>query len=380
MPTEKTRYMYIDLLRGWAVLVMIETHVVNAFLIPAYRTEPWFAVLNFINGLVAPSFLFIAGYAFAVIGQRKWNDYISLGPAFRKQFRRIIQIWIVGYALHVPFFSLQRLITSEWSAWSPFWKVDVLHCIAVSLLVLLILVVVIRKPAVYFWIVLGASMIIVLATPVISTIHVDAYFPLPIAQYFNYMGGSQFPIFPWMAFVVFGACCGQYYALKKDGNAEKKIFSAAFLLGAGTIILMIVIRFIPIVIYPGHDYWKTSPEFFFIRLGIVLMLLSTLWYWEQNARSGRSPVSVVGMESLVAYSGHLLVIYGLFFQGRSLSFIIGKTLHIPEVAGMTVMFLLATIAISYGWNTIKNKDIRTARWVQYSILAIVIYIFITRPL
>src|SRR5581483_3674314 len=58
----RERVAWIDLYRGMAVLVMIETHVVNSFMAEALRHASWFSVLNYLNGLVAPSFLFIAGF------------------------------------------------------------------------------------------------------------------------------------------------------------------------------------------------------------------------------------------------------------------------------------------------------------------------------
>ena len=65
------------------------------------------------------------------------------------------------------------------------------------------------------------------------------------------------------------------------------------------------------------------------------MILSTLWWWERVAHSQKSIVSLLGSESLVTYTGHLLVIYGLFIKGDSLAIIIGATRSVPEVAAMT---------------------------------------------
>jgi Protein of unknown function (DUF1624). len=144
-PQSKPRYVYIDLLRGWAVLVMIETHVVNAFMQSTLRLDPWFKTLNFINGIVAPAFLFVAGYSFAIVGQRKWKDYLSLNGVFWKQVGRILQIWAIGYALHLPFFSFNKLAyLIGWEEWRPFWTVDVLHSIAISLFLMLLLVLIAR--------------------------------------------------------------------------------------------------------------------------------------------------------------------------------------------------------------------------------------------
>jgi uncharacterized membrane protein len=57
-PVTKKRIEFIDLLRGWAVIVMIQTHVFNATFIPRLTESGFFQALRFIDGLVAPSFLF----------------------------------------------------------------------------------------------------------------------------------------------------------------------------------------------------------------------------------------------------------------------------------------------------------------------------------
>ena len=89
------RLLYIDYLRGLAVIVMIEVHVVNAFLIRETRAEWWFVIVNYINGLVAPSFLFITGFAFIIVSERKWENYLSGGKYLRKQLLRILQIILI---------------------------------------------------------------------------------------------------------------------------------------------------------------------------------------------------------------------------------------------------------------------------------------------
>ena len=325
-PLSKPRYVYIDLLRGWAVLVMIETHVTNTFLIPGIRLQPWFATLNFINGIVAPSFLFVAGYSFAVVGQRKWNDYLSFNGVFWKQVGRILQIWAVGYALHLPFFSFNKLaFLIGWDEWASFWPVDVLQCIAASLLSMLLLVVIARKHTVFLFLLCIAGCIVAFASPFMSGLNVDTELSLPFSNYINSLHGSLFPVFPWMGFVLFGGAAGELFAFLKAKMPEDKFFKGVFAGGIAFILLSIIANFQPIKIYPQHDFWGASPEFLFVRLGIVLIVLSTLWWWERAAHSGKSIVSLLGSESLVTYTGHLLVIYGLFINGDSLAIIIGAT-------------------------------------------------------
>ncbi len=379
MEKPKSRFVYIDLLRGWAVIVMIEVHVFNAFLIPSIREESWFSVLNFVNGLVAPSFLFISGYSFVLVAQRKWNDYLSLNAVFWKQAGRILQVLAVGYALHLPYFSFAKLTEIPAAEWSVFWKIDVLHAIASSLFVLLILVLIARTQRRYFAFIAFLAAVVIFASPLMYDRNIDHLLPEALGNYFTAAHRSQFPLFPWMGFVLCGGLVSQLNVWWKEALGERQVFFRFFAAGLTFIAVAIGADLLPVVLYPEHNFWRASPGFFFIRLGIVLIILATLWYWEQVNRSGRSIVSIIGSESLVAYAGHLLAIYGMFWDNKSLAFIIGKTKTVPEVILMTVALVAATVAVSYVWNRIKNWSMFYARVLMYSILILVLYVFFTKP-
>lgn len=359
---------------------MIETHVFNAFLQSALRTEPWFKTLNFINGIVAPSFLFVAGYSFAIVGQRKWKDYLSANVVFWKQVGRILQIWAVGYALHLPFFSFNKLAyLIGWDEWRSFWTVDVLHCIAVSLLLMLFLVLIARRQRVFFVLLSVLALAVLFATPLTWALNVDAFASLPFASYVNALHGSLFPIFPWMSFVLFGGLVGMLNIFLREKVGEVLFFRYVFVGGIGCIVVAVIANLLPFKVYPPHDYWRSSPEFVLVRLGIVLITLATLWLWERTAHSGKSIVSLLGTESLVTYTGHLLIIYGLFFADKSLSTIIGNTRSALEALGMTLLLIGATSATAYVWNSLKKRRMLYARVLQYIILAVVLYVFFTKP-
>jgi len=53
----------------------------------------------------------------------------------------------------------------------------------------------------------------------------------------------------------------------------------------------------------------------------------------------------------------------------------GKTLTLSEVVGITIILILAMIALAYVWNDLKTRNLKYARWVQYSLLVIVIAVF-----
>jgi hypothetical protein len=64
------RFRALDWLRGGAVLVMIQCHAMNKWLLHGLRGSELFRRLDFVDGLVAPSFLFAAGFSLALVQLR----------------------------------------------------------------------------------------------------------------------------------------------------------------------------------------------------------------------------------------------------------------------------------------------------------------------
>lgn len=82
---EKTnRALFIDMLKGIALLIMIEVHVVNALLSPDVKSASWFEILNYINGLVAPAFTFTSGMVFVLSLQKGLDELRKFGKNFGK--------------------------------------------------------------------------------------------------------------------------------------------------------------------------------------------------------------------------------------------------------------------------------------------------------
>ena len=127
----RARVEWLDLFRGAAVVAMIETHVVNTFLAPALRDAAWFGWLNWFNGLIAPAFLFIAGYAQGM----SWRAGDTKPVAFARRTKRLAGVAALGYALHFPWAEIGR---QRWAEALRTWtQVDVLQCLAAALLIVL---------------------------------------------------------------------------------------------------------------------------------------------------------------------------------------------------------------------------------------------------
>jgi uncharacterized membrane protein len=363
------------------VVFMVETHVVNAFLHYGLRSSLAYKALDFFNGLIAPSFLFIAGFAFAIVAERKWDDFLKPGKVFWKQFMRCLQILMVGYLLHVPRFSLNRLLhVLKLGGRNNFWGVDVLQSIAISLLLLLLLIPLWRRRGRYFVFLAAAGLAVSLLTPLLYWLPVERYLPQFLSGYVKRQMYSQFPIFPWMGFAFLGAAVSHLWQEAKRNQAEARFFRLLFYAGLSLVAVSLAIMLQPLIPVAMGNFSPAKPLFFFLKLGLVVMLLSLLWRVEQT--KGERPVLVtrVGQESLPAYAFHIVVIYGGFFGpfGHSLAFLIKMTRSWAWVLAMSVVLILVTAALSLGWHWLKKNRPRLAKYVFWTGTFLLILVLVFR--
>ncbi len=377
MAEEKRRYHFIDQFRGWAVLFMVETHVVNAFLHYGLRSSLAYRALDFFNGLIAPSFLFIAGFSFGLVAERKWDDFLKPGRVFARQLLRCLQILLVGYLLHVPQFSLHRLQHSlKWGGKHIFWGVDVLHAIAVSLLLMLLFIPLWRRRERYFAFLAVSGLAVSLLTPLLRSLPVEACLPWALSGYLKRLPFSQFPLFPWMGYAFLGAAVSWLWQEAKRSDREERFFRLLFYAGLSLVAVFLVIALQPLVPVAMGAFNPAKPLFFFLKLGLVAMLLSLLWRIER--RNGERPVLVtrIGQESLPAYAFHIAVIFGGFFgpHGHSLAFLIKMTRTWAWVFTASVVLILVTGALSLGWHWLKKSRPQVAKRVFWAgAAALVLY-------
>ncbi|MCU0235734.1 MAG: DUF1624 domain-containing protein [Acidobacteria bacterium] len=366
MTEEKKRYHFIDQFRGWAVLFMVETHVVNAFLLPGLRDSLAYKALDFFNGLIAPAFVFIAGFSFAIVAERKWDDFLRPGRVFRKQFLRCLQILLVGYLLHVPRFSLRHLHhTLQWGEKNIFWGVDVLHAIAVSLLLLLLFIPLWRRRERYFFFLAMAAAAVSLLTPLLLSLPIEKTLPWAFSGYLKRLPYSQFPLFPWMGYAFLGAAVSRLWQESRRAGSEARFFRLLFAAGASFIAVFLILTLQPFTRIVLGSFNPARPIFFFLKLGIVVMLLSLLWLWEQKRGNRPAAVTAVGQESLPAYAFHIAVIYGGFSGpfGHSLAYLVGPTRSWAEALAMAVGLILITVALALAWHWLKKNRPVVAKWV-----------------
>jgi uncharacterized membrane protein len=322
MPTPGTsRLAYIDWMRGLACVVMFQTHCYDAWLSGDARKSTFFMWSQLGGTLPAPLFLFLAGISFALVTGGLLRKDLSAGAIARTTIRRGAEILALGLLFRLQEF----LIAWGWAPWSDLLRVDVLNVIGVSMMLM----------GVFCWAALslnrnarwilptGAVLVaalISLFTPLLWTIWRPRWLPWPLESYINGVHNLDqpqawlFPIFPWAAFAFAGLAVGFFLMSDWARQSGAEIFAFA---GAAGLALMGLGKWFDArswQLYPVYDFWHTSPSFFLIRVGLLLLVLAAVYAWCRwgAGQWGFSPMAQLGQTSLLVYWVHIEFVYGRF--------------------------------------------------------------------
>jgi hypothetical protein len=162
-----------------------------------------------------------------------------------------------------------------------------------------------------------AALAISLITPMVWTNWRPHWLPWPIESYFDgvhNLGIPQaglFPIFPWAGFAFAGLATG-FLLLTKWAREQEGL--SLLLAGIGGSLLIALARWLDRrpQVYPLYDFWHTSPNFFFIRVGLLLVILLAGYAWCRWGAGlwGFSPLIQLGQTSLLVYWVHMEFVYG----------------------------------------------------------------------
>lgn len=375
MASSSHRYPYIDLLRGLAVVVMIEVHVFNEWLHPELKlTDGWY-VLNFINGLVAPTFIFLAGFSFTIAAVRKWNDFLRVTPSLKARFRHLLLILGVGYVLHIPAYSYRTL--KYWTTpeiLSTFWIVDVLQVIVAGLFILHLILMISRRRSVLIVSALLFSLLLFSLSPFVNGSGFFDSWPRMFACYFVQDYGSLFPLFPWGGFLFLGAACADLFMRRQrqdQGLSALRILARG---GMAALAAGVIMDAIPWFHYAGYEFWQNSPPFSLVRIGCVLLLLYLAAWLDQRKRISSSMLVLMGQESFLVYALHLMIIFSKFGTW-SLATTWQGQFSVLEASLAFLVLSGAMYAVARWWKALKKRSILQARMIMGGILLIGIFVF-----
>ncbi|MGA2268451.1 MAG: heparan-alpha-glucosaminide N-acetyltransferase domain-containing protein [Bryobacteraceae bacterium] len=328
------RFPFLDWMRGLAVVIMIQCHVFNSFARMDLRDGGPYVLSQFVGGMAAPLFLFMAGMTFAFqldsLERREPNPW----RRWRLSLRRAAYILSIAY--------LFRL--TNWAASLPhadfqeITKVDILNCMGVGMAAVSGATLFQFKGRVRFAVLAGLA--IAAAAPIMTNLPWGGT-PALIREYLvPGPGRGRFPFFPCASYVGFGLATG---AIVKRTAAEglDRLMQWSVLIGCPLVFSAQYFSNIPYSIYAKSDFWKDSPALILIRVGIMLLMMAAAYLWtEFCAGAGWSWMLCFGQTSLMVYWVHVMLVYG------DLAKPLKQALSIPQTVLATLLVILLMVALA----------------------------------
>ena len=294
---KKFRLDFIDVIRAFAICMMLQGHFVGGLLADRYRDDNNFIywLWHYCTGITAPVFFTVSGFIFTFLLVKE-SDATKIGwqnPRVKKGIRRGLMLIGIAYFLRMSFQS-----------------VDVLHCIGLSLLLLITtyLLSYNRKAWVMPTILLSTTLLAFTFEPFYKSLTFD-FLPLPIANYFTRAHGSFFPIFPWFGYVAFGGFMGYLF---QRYRALPHLYRNAILLflTVGAFLLWASHYIVEQLYYITHAtfFARLMEDFAYLRLGNVLLVFG-FFALMRNVITSKL-IKTIGQNTLSIYVIHCFVLYG----------------------------------------------------------------------
>ncbi|HCY77186.1 MAG TPA: hypothetical protein DHV28_14800 [Ignavibacteriales bacterium] len=360
---KKHRIIFIDLMRAFAVIQMVQGHTVDALLSPDFRSDqfPIYFLWNFMRGMTAPIFMFSAGTVFTYLF-RLVDEPFAANPRVKKGFLRFLLLVSIGYILRYPTYKVIDFSNVTTDQWNIFLAVDVLQLIGFGLLFVLICALIAEKLKISDTVVFTFfTLFFFIATPYFSKINWLEYFPQPIAGYFYDRTGSLFPLFPWAGYVVFGGVLGSYLAKNPLVFKSNKFSLNLALFGAALIIVSEVSILISNKFFGYFPVTSSyNIETIIFRLGFVLVLNSLVSYISQKMESIPKIIILFGRNTLLIYIVHLIFLYGSAWN-PGLVMLFGNSLKVPETVFFAILMLalMTLMVILLSKFKFRNKQLVT---------------------
>lgn len=309
MEKKKTRLYFIDAIRAWAILMMLQGHFVDGLLDHAFRdnSHTGYTLWKYFRGITAPVFFTVSGFIFTYLLIRVPQKGLD-NPRVKKGIKRGLELLFIGYLLRL---NLGGLLQAK--LYDAFFLVDVLHCIGLSLLVIIgiYLLTYTRKAFVFPLALLVLTLTLFVFEPVYASMSFSAL-PDALANYLTRANGSVFTLVPWLGYTAFGAFVSLFF--KKFGERNDLYLWAiaiSAIVGLGLIFLSSDF-FVALYGLTGVSVFKSISmnNYLFIRLGDVcvvfaLFMLARRWVTQRTFLK-------IGQSTLSIYVIHFIILYGSF--------------------------------------------------------------------
>ncbi len=345
MEQKSNRLYFIDAMRAWAILMMLQGHFVDSLLDPVFRdsTSTAFNVWSYFRGITAPVFFTVSGFIFTYLLIRVPQQGLE-NPRVNKGLRRGLQLLLIGYLLRLNLFGLL-----QGEVYGSFYLVDVLHCIGLSILGVIgvYLLTAKKRPWVFPATLLGITLVLFMLEPAYKQ---WSYPLMPdiIENYFTKVNGSVFTIVPWFGYASFGAFLSILFTRFKDARYLYPVAIGASLLSGAALVYLSSPLFAGLAQWSGISLFQDifNNNYLFIRLGNVMVVFAIFMVLRRFLT--HSTLLKLGQNTLSIYVIHFVVLYGSL-TGLGLYYYLNHTLAPAVVVpgAIAFMFVCSYSALQY---------------------------------
>ena len=347
MKQTTSRLIFIDIIRAFAICMMLEGHFIDGLLAPEYRDENnlFYATWHYIRGMTAPVFFTVSGFIFTYLLIKEQNP-AKMGwnhVRVQKGVRRGINLIIIAYLLRA---NILNLFTPDYTDMNV-RRVDVLHCIGLSLLFLIAfyLLTYRRKNRLRMSIMLlGTTFVAFFFEPIYSHLTYE-YLPMALANYFTKENDSVFTIFPWFGYASLGGFMGfLFYKNRENPHLYRNMIIWYILLGVILITFPYWMGKIADTLQIHSLQLIAHGDYLIKRIGNVLLFFALFMILRHVITS--PTLQKIGQNTLSIYVIHYIILYGSF-TGMGLYRYFHDQLTPWQAIIGAILFVIVTILITF---------------------------------
>lgn len=336
--------------------MMLQGHFIDTLLNPIYKDESnlAFQIWSYFRGITAPTFFTISGLVFLYLLLRakgKGDDY----PRIKKGLYRGALLIVIGYALRINIFDWLNVTFS-----SSVFVVDVLQCIGLSIIILVVFYVLLRKHIRLLSVLLfGLGCLCFLTEPLYRNLELTGI-PMLFANYITTSNGSIFTILPWFGFVAFGGYLATLFFSHAHRSRFRLLTVVSFFIFGSLLVEYSSLLLMKLYYWTNIELFKSCAfyNYLFTRFGNVLLFFGIFYAAEPFLKG--SLIGKIGQKTLSIYVIHFIIIFGSF-TGLGLKHFYFQSLDPTQAIFGAIAFMISVCFISFYYaktNAFVYKSVR----------------------
>ncbi len=345
-PAAPSRSVGIDLARGLAVVLMIQTHAFDGWAAPQAKAGWGYALSRAFANIPAPLFLLLAGVGLSLAMSAAHKRGVPTAAARKSLAGRGLQV--VGYGYLVSL--IYVVIEGTWgsAAVSALLRADILHCIGLSMLVCTFLLLgrthlALRAAGLATFAILAAVALGRWVSPPTGWLAVPAALLFDVAPY------TRFPLLPLCGFTAVGVAIGDWLQ-RRPPSLRLSVFLSALLVAMVPLWQHLTVITVAAL---GGRLSRSHPAVAWnflegctraLAVLLVGLAVAQLGAWRSATRLTTWLVRL-GRGSLLAYAVHIPLCYGRLARP------IAHRLDMP----LATVLVLALIAFTYAVIWVRDR-------------------------